>query len=341
MSERDADDPPRWLVGLLTKTGNTPVQARWKATAWTRRWRAWEKGLEPSSRRFGNQICGACGAVQHIDDRKCSSCGAILGSRLGMALRRIGLSVPRAISVSSAIGAVLVAIHFRAMILRPGTGYLATPGDVAWALGANHDGVLDHASTEWWRWGAAVFLHFGMLHLASNVFALAQIGPLVEDAFGRGVTVFAFALTGLAASVGSSVVHELLGTRFIGVGASGAISGLIGMAAAYGHRLRTPEGKHLREFMVQWMVYTTLFGFMVNADHAAHFSGFGMGLVIGGLAPLELQRRPAVRTVLGMVGTLACVVAAMIPLSRRPPPPVPPEVLYDLPAEGADSERGE
>src|SRR5205085_2074858 len=120
---------------------------------------------------------------------------------------------------------------------------------------------------------------------------------------------FLYMVTGVLAFVPG----YLLWSRAPSVGASGAIMGLIGVAAGWGQRHGTTQGLAIRNRMLQWLLYTTLFGLMMRVDHLAHFTGFAVGAVLG--YALFPQRRSAVPTaldvVLGTIGiasAIACVV---------------------------------
>jgi rhomboid protease GluP len=106
----------------------------------------------------------------------------------------------------------------------------STNGFVLYDLGALFPPTVreDH---QWWRLIAALFLHYGELHLAMNMIALWILGPFVEFALGlrRFVLVYLLAGIGSMATVMafSSPAHE-----HFTVGASGCIMGLVGATAA-------------------------------------------------------------------------------------------------------------
>lgn len=77
---------------------------------------------------------------------------------------------------------------------------------------------------EWYRIVTSAFLHAGLIHLAFNMFALYNIGPLVERTLGRAAFGVVYAAALLAGSAGTLVVAP----RDLTVGASGAIFGLLG-----------------------------------------------------------------------------------------------------------------
>jgi rhomboid protease GluP len=112
-------------------------------------------------------------------------------------------------------------------------------------------------------------------------------------------------LTGIVAGLGS----ELLGLRGVGIGASGALMGLIGLAAGWGQRDGTRIGKTVRDQMVMWGLYTMVFGFMMGADNAAHGSGFACGALMGFLCKAQWERtgHKVSDVLFGLVGALAAL----------------------------------
>jgi rhomboid protease GluP len=151
-----------------------------------------------------------------------------------------------------------------------------------------------------------VFLHAGVIHLAFNLFALAMVGPIVEEQFGRWPTLFAFMVTGVAASYGS----QQLGLDAVGIGASGAICGLLGLAAAAGHRAGTTRGRLVRNDMLKWLLYTLVFGYFVGADNRAHAAGFVAGAALGLVVDPRWLVKAWPRRISIALGVVALVAAA-------------------------------
>jgi rhomboid protease GluP len=84
-----------------------------------------------------------------------------------------------------------------------------------------------------WRWLTAAFIHVNLLHIVMNMWVLGQIGIISERALGRGVFAVAYVITGVLGNVVSATLAAARGTALVSAGASGAIMGLIGMAAAF------------------------------------------------------------------------------------------------------------
>jgi len=175
--------------------------------------------------------------------------------------------------------------------------------------GGNHPASV--FAGQYWRLLTALFLHVGVWHLAFNLMALAQVGPMVADVFGAGRMLFYFLLTGLAANVFS----VFFGHYAVQAGASGAIMGLVGIAAGWGTRDGTTIGKNVRSQMVRWAVYTMLFGLFMHADNLAHGAGFVSGGVLGYASRPEWLRARGKSRVLGslsVVVVLACLVLIIV-----------------------------
>ncbi|AWM04780.2 rhomboid family intramembrane serine protease [Bradyrhizobium amphicarpaeae] len=77
---------------------------------------------------------------------------------------------------------------------------------------------------EWWRIGLAPLLHGSGWHLISNCVGLFIVGVRLESLIGRGWFALIFVASALAGEVGSLLGN---GPGTVGVGASGAITGLI------------------------------------------------------------------------------------------------------------------
>jgi rhomboid protease GluP len=134
---------------------------------------------------------------------------------------------------------------------------------------------------EWWRFVTANFLHIGLMHLLFNSYALFQVGPLVEEIYGEQKFLFIYIFTGIFCLIPS--YYAGIG----GAGASGAISGLIGLMAAYGYRQGGAFGKALMKSMLTWMGMTIVFGFFIGANNVAHAGGFLAGGALGFLLKAE------------------------------------------------------
>ena len=73
---------------------------------------------------------------------------------------------------------------------------------------------------------SSMFMHGNLLHLAGNMLYLWIFGDNVEDTLGHGRFLLFYALSGVAAALGQTLVNP--SSQVPMVGASGAVSGVLG-----------------------------------------------------------------------------------------------------------------
>jgi rhomboid protease GluP len=135
---------------------------------------------------------------------------------------------------------------------------------------------------EWWRIPFSLFLHFGLLHLAFNMWVLWDIGHLVERLLGHAGFFLLYLIAGLAGGLCSMQFHF----DSITAGASGAIFGVFGCFLAYLLRMRhsIPEGMR-RKFMRSCLFFIGInlaIGMSVPfIDLSAHLGGLVSGFFLG------------------------------------------------------------
>lgn len=128
---------------------------------------------------------------------------------------------PRRLPVTVGLLAVNLAVF--ALMLLAGAGFWHTPNGVQLAWGANFGPATQDG--QWWRLFTALFIHFGVLHLALNMWALWDVGRLVEQLYGRWRFAVLYGVSGLLGNLVSLVLH---GNQAVSGGASGAIFSLYG-----------------------------------------------------------------------------------------------------------------
>lgn len=207
-----------------------------------------------------------------------------------------------------------------AAMLGFGAGFWHTDNGVQLAWGANFGPATKDG--EWWRLGSAMFLHFGLLHLALNMLALWDGGRLVERMLGRLRFLAVFICAGLTGNLLSLIAQ---GDRAVSGGASGAVFGVYGaLLAVLWLERRHPRAGELRPLFLGAALFTAiniLLGLSIpGIDNAAHLGGLLAGILTGaGLArPLApaTARRPAWRPL--PLAVLAVAVAALV--SQIPAP---------------------
>ena len=167
------------------------------------------------------------------------------------------------------------------VMVASGVPYLWPTGPQLIAWGANQ-GSRIVLYGEQWRLITSVFLHFGLIHLAVNMWSLLVIGPLIERLYGN----LAFAVLYLASGVGGAIASLAASPMRTSAGASGAICGLLGGLVAFliVHQRQIPKTllKSFRGSLFWFVVLMAVLSYFVpNIDHEAHFGGLATGFLCG------------------------------------------------------------
>jgi rhomboid protease GluP len=200
---------------------------------------------------------------------------------------------PRGRSFFSAPGTYfLVAINcvvFLLMVLRGVSPSSPTPNQLL-HFGATNAALIFHG--QWYRLLTATFVHVGLLHIATNMWCLWNLGLLGEPLLGPLGLVAVYMLTGIAGNL-LSLGYSVWARDYIsvGAGASGAVFGIAGILIVLlsNHKLPIPsfELKRLRRSVIQFAALNliiggaTIFLPVIRIDNFAHLGGFLYGLVLG------------------------------------------------------------
>ncbi len=166
--------------------------------------------------------------------------------------------------------------------MKPYVLYVANNG------GATTDG-------EWWRLVTCMFVHYGVIHLLLNMWALFQTGHFVERLFGRSLFTLGYFGSGVIASFTSLYWH---GNKIWSAGASGAVFGVYGLLLGFMLRERQsippPVLRPLFKSTITFAGYNLFYGLIhPRIDNAAHLGGLLGGLALGWLIALPVD--PGIR----------------------------------------------
>ena len=129
---------------------------------------------------------------------------------------------------------------------------------------------------QYYRLITGTFLHANIVHLFFNMSALNSIGSQLEGFIGKTKFIIVYLLSGIVGSLLSVALHS---TEFVGVGASGAIFGLLGSLLYFGYHYRVYLGQVMQSQIIPIILVNLAIGFMfTNIDNYAHIGG-----LIGGL----------------------------------------------------------
>ncbi|MFJ5922746.1 rhomboid family intramembrane serine protease [Kitasatospora sp. NPDC092948] len=149
-------------------------------------------------------------------------------------------------------------------------------GLVSWAPLPGLRFGMAEGPQEWYRLVTAMFVHGGLLHIATNMFSLWVIGPQLERALGRVRFLGLYLVSGIAGNALAFVLSPP-SEQLFSVGASGAIFGLLGATAVLFRVNRIPMQPVIALLVVNLVITFSLKGI----DWRAHIGGLVAGVVIG------------------------------------------------------------
>src|SRR5262249_44413926 len=176
-----------------------------------------------------------------------------------------------------------------------------------------------------------VFVHFGLIHLSLNMWNLLVIGPLVERLYGN----LAFAVIYIASGIGGSIASFATSPTRVGVGASGAICGVLGGLVAFlvVHRQRIPKTilTSFKKSLIWVVVSMAVLAYLIpNIDHQAHLGGFVSGFLAGLLLsrswPVVKNRSATLRLMVGTLVIAGGLAVIAVTVSRRASAALPPAI---------------
>lgn len=163
-----------------------------------------------------------------------------------------------------------------------------------------YDGVAQGA---YYRLFTAMFLHFGVIHIALNMYCLYVIGPALENALGRLRFVALYVLSGLA---GSALSYGF-GPEFqLAAGASGAVFGLF---AAFFVVQRRRGGDVTSIAVTIGINLFISFGLKSFIDWRGHVGGLiGGALLTAALVYAPPGKRRSLIQLLGCIGVAVLII---------------------------------
>lgn len=246
-------------------------------------------------------LCPSCGRLTNADAAECLICGRRNPGMWG--ITGLAQRVFRGRGSTGIITIVCIALYVLSLVfdpaaaMRPMSGFeLFAPSPFALvALGATGTSLWE--AGRWWTVLTAVYLHGGVLHILFNVLWIRQLGPEIEEIYGRARFLVIFTVGGAA----GFILSDLVGVRLT-VGASGAVFGLLGAMMTFGKKRGGAFGRLVLTQYGQWALILFIFGLLPGTavNNWAHAGGF-----LGGFAAAVILSFKAERRETGLDRTLA------------------------------------
>jgi rhomboid protease GluP len=186
--------------------------------------------------------------------------------------------------------------------------------------GANY-GPKTVSGGQWWRLGASMFLHIGLIHLAFNMYVLWKAGEFIERLLGNAGFLIVYTISGLAGALVSVAWHPYV----VSAGASGAIFGLYGALLGYlalrRDSIPVEVLSQLTKSTLVFVGYNLVFGVLrTGTDVADHVGGLVAGFVCGLVLAVPLTAEPpprrAARNAAVLFGMSLLLAGAALKLPR-------------------------
>ena len=238
--------------------------------------------------------CPECVAEGRRSQRSARTAfGGSVAGRDGVATRvLIGINVVVMIISVATGGLTAVAGGGWGGLLGQGTPLTDWGSIIGYATYGPDDTVLHGlAAGEWWRLVTAMFLHYGVLHLLMNMYALWILGRELEAVLGRLRFVGLYLLAGLGGNVAAYLFSA---PNAATAGASTAVFGLMAATFVILKRLNLSV-----QPILPVIVINVLFTFVIaNISVAGHLGGLVIGAIVAAiLAYAPRERRNLVQGV--------------------------------------------
>lgn len=269
------------------------------------------------------RMCPECRALVDRGHDRCPLCGSpmhgvvrgVVGRSAELALPAHGRVTYLIALVNGLLFLITLLVTIQAMQGELGLGILlgGIDDEVLLRYGAKWGPLI--VQGEWWRLVTPVFLHGGLLHIGMNTWVLLDLGPMVENLYGRAKYWVMYLLCGIGGAVGSFLWRPYS----LSIGASGAIFGLIGVLIGRTYQYHRTHPSPERSMLVSWAVRMLILGMLPGIDNAAHIGGLITGLALGYVIsdlPAEQGENPALWRSLQTAGLLL-VAASFLMVGLR------------------------
>jgi membrane associated rhomboid family serine protease len=161
------------------------------------------------------------------------------------------------------------------------------------------------ADGQYYRLLTSMFLHYGIVHLGMNMWALWVLGRLLESVLGPARFFLLYMIAGLGGSV---AVYAFADPRVATVGASGAIFGLFSALFVVLRRLGRNASSILPVLLLNLVITFTVPGISIQG----HLGGLVTGAVVAaGIAYAPTRWRTQVQTSVAVGVGVALVLATV------------------------------
>lgn len=151
----------------------------------------------------------------------------------------------------------------------------------------NYGGLIKSDNiAEFYRLVTSIFLHGDIFHLAFNMYALYILGPQLESFFGKTKFTVIYLLSGI---IGNLFTMLFLGDYQVGIGASGAIFGLLGAMLYFGYHYRIYLSEVLKTQIIPLIIINLFLSMIMGFNNIAHLGGLFGGYLVAKMVGVKYK----------------------------------------------------
>jgi len=133
------------------------------------------------------------------------------------------------------------------------------------------------ANFEYWRFLTVGFIHADLIHLVMNMFALFNLGMILERLYGK----VKFLTLVLVGTISGSLFLFIAEGNTLAVGISGGLYACLGALFVYFLETGLIKQPAIRSQLIRLVIINILINTLPNVSFVAHMGGLMAGLVIG------------------------------------------------------------
>jgi membrane associated rhomboid family serine protease len=262
-----------------------------------------------SCSRCGRPTCPSCLRDAPVGQH-CLSCIKEAQGPTTQRVKRSGVVTARQMkSMDLPVTRVIIAINAAIFVM---TELAQKWNTVDLAVFASAGPTRGVANGEWWRLVTSGFIHYGLVHIGFNMYAVWIIGRVLEPALGRWRYIGLYTVSLLGGSFGALLFSPFAATG----GASGAVFGL---AAAGTIALRQRGVPFNATWGPMLLINMVLSLSIKNISLGGHLGGMVFGAIIGAVLMNPKRRgKSAVQDAALLVGLGVVAVALAIVVAKSP-----------------------
>lgn len=258
------------------------------------------------------RLCPNCRKLISDDESKCPYCGTTYPHFFLKHFFLKMLNSEGVISILIMINALMFGISVFIDYSQIGLdinpfNFLSPSNKALFFLGASGS-IPVYNYGHWWSLLNANYLHGNLLHIIFNMIALNQVGTLIAKEFGA----YRFWIIFTGSGVLGFLVSLLMNINFT-IGASAAVSGLIGAGCYFGKSLGGEYGEYVYRQLSGWIIGLFLFGFLVKGiNNWGHAGGILSGILIAWLVGYHVQSKYEKIHCFLAIMCIACTITSLL-----------------------------